>query len=156
MGPANQGFRAGYFSRCELDLGLVMQRELFPFKGAPQALFDRLPLHGADVHGWFEKLIALPSIFLGLIHGGVRILDERLRVQPVVGKDADANAGGDVKVVLVDGMSFGHGLQHSSRGNSGVFRLFRFRKEDDEFIASLPANRVRAAHATDEAFCDGL
>jgi len=41
-----------------------MQREFLPFQGAPQILLDGLPLHGSNVHGWLEKLIALTPIFL--------------------------------------------------------------------------------------------
>ena len=156
MRPAYQRFRAGNLSRPQIDLRLVVQREFLPFQGAPQTLLDGLPLHGADVHGRLEKLIALAPIFLCLVHRGVRVLDERLRIQAVVGIDAHANAGGDVKIVLVDGMSLRHRLQHSSRRDGSIFRLFHFGKQHDEFIASLPAYRVRAAHAIHQAFCDGL
>ena len=34
--------------------------------------------------------------------------------------------------------------------------MLHFRKQHDEFIAALPADRVRAAHAIHQAFCDGL
>ena len=61
-----------------------------------------------------------------------------------------------MKIVLVDGMSLRHGLQHSSGRDGGIFRLFHFGKQHDEFIAALPADRVRAAHAIHQAFGDGL
>ena len=47
-----------------------------------------------DVHGRLEILIPLPPIFLRLLHGGVRILDPRLCVQPVVPAISPADNGG--------------------------------------------------------------
>ena len=113
MSPAKQGFRPGDLSRSQIDLRLIVQRELLPFQSASQAFLDRLPLHGAHVHRGREKLIALAPMFLGLVHRGIGILDQRLRIQAVIGIDADADAGGDVKLVLVDRMRLGHRLQHS-------------------------------------------
>ena len=156
MGPAQQGFRSGDLSRLQVDLGLVVDGKFLPFQGPPQALFDGLPLHRPDVHRRLEKLVALTAVFLGLVHGRVRVFDERLRVQAVVGIDAHADAGGDVKIVLVDGVGFGHGLQHSSRRNGGIFRPFHFGKQHHEFIAALAAYGVRAAHTFHQALGDGL
>ena len=59
MGPAYQRFRPCDGSCPQIDLRLVVQREFLPFQGAPQTLLDGLPLHGPDVHGGLEKLIAL-------------------------------------------------------------------------------------------------
>ena len=86
----------------EIDLRLVVQRELLALQRPAQALFDRLPLHGARVHRRLEELIALAAVFLGLVHRGVGVLDQRLGIQAVVGVDADADADGDVQIVLVD------------------------------------------------------
>ena len=126
MRPAYQCFRAGNLSCSQIDLGLVVQREFLPFQGAPQALFDELPLYGSDVHGWLEKLIALPSVFLCLVHRGIRVLDECLGIQTVVWIDTQADACGDVKIVPVDRVSLRHRLQHSSRRNGSIFRLVHF------------------------------
>ena len=103
MGPADQRFGAGDRSGPEVDLGLIVQSELAPLQGAPQALLDRLPLDGPHVHLRLEELVALAAVLLGLVHGCVGVLDQGLDVEPVVGEDAHADAGGDVKLVLVDG-----------------------------------------------------
>ena len=123
VGPAYQRFRPCDRSCPQIDLGLVVQRELPPFQAAPQTLLDGVPLHGPDVHGGLEKLVAAASIFLGLVHRGVRVLDERLRIKAVVGIDAYANAGGEVKIVLVDGMAFCHRQQHPFRREGRIFPL---------------------------------
>jgi len=40
-----------------------------------QAAFDGLPLHGLPIHLRFEELEIIAPVFLGVIHGRVRILD---------------------------------------------------------------------------------
>ena len=72
---------------------------------APQVLLEGLPLHGPDVHFLPEKLQGPVPAFLGLVHCGIRVLDERLRIQTVVGIEAHANACGDVKNAVADGVS---------------------------------------------------
>src|ERR1700730_13840071 len=37
-------------------------------------------------------------------------------------------------------------LQHPSRRNGGIFRMLDLRKQHNEFVASLPAYRIRTAH----------
>ena len=133
-----------------------MDGKFLPFQGPPQAFFDGLPLHRPDVHRRLEEFVALTAVFLGLIHGRVGVFDERLRVQSVVGKDADADAGGDVKVMVVDGVGFGHGLKHAPRRDGGVLRSFNFGKQHHEFIAALPAYGVRTAYTFHQPLGDGL
>ena len=113
MSPTEQGFCAGDLSRFEVDLRLVVHHKFLPFESPPQALLNGLPLDGADVHGRLEELIRLPAIFLCLVHGGVRILDQGFGIHAVIGVKTDANAAGDVKIVFIDEMSFGDRPQHS-------------------------------------------
>ena len=79
-----------------------------------------------------------------------------LGIEAIVGIDAEADAGGDVKIVTIDGMGFGHVPQHSSGDYGSIFGLVDFRKQDDKFISSLTANGVRVAHAIHQASGDGL
>ncbi len=88
----------------------------------------KLPLHGPDIHRRLEKLKAPAPVFLGLIHRGVCVLDERIRIQAIVWIDAHADAGGDVKIVLIDGMRLCHRLQYSSRRNGCILRVFKVQK----------------------------
>src|SRR5580704_3560680 len=98
MRPTDQRFGAGNRARFQIDLWLVMEREFLAFKSTAQTFLDRLALHCPDVHSWFEKLVALTSIFFCLVHRGVRVLDERLGIQAIIRIDADANTCGDVQV----------------------------------------------------------
>ena len=70
--------------------------------------------------------------------------------------NADADAGGDVKIMAIDGVGLGNRVQHSSRGNRGVFRLRNLREQHNEFIPAQPAYRIRAAKALLQSPGDGL
>jgi hypothetical protein len=115
-----------------------------------------LPFYGTDIHSQLEELIALAPIFLGLIHCGVGIFDKRLRVPSVVRIDAHANARRDVEIVLIDRMYLRHSLQHPLRRKGGIFGVLQLRKQNDEFISTLPADRVGTANATHQALCNRL
>ena len=108
--PANQRLRAGDLSGIQVDFGLIVHGQFAAIQSAAQTFFNGLALDGPDVHGRFEKLIVLPAVFLGLVHRRVGILDQGLGIEAIVGIDAEADAGGDVQVVLIDGMGFGDGL----------------------------------------------
>ena len=59
-------------------------------------------LHQARLHRRREHLAVIATSLLGPIHRGVRVAHERVRVTAVLREYADANAGGDVKVLTGD------------------------------------------------------
>ena len=156
MSPAQQCFRPGNLSSSQIDLRLVVQRELLRFERATQHLLDRLPLHRPNVHGGPKKLETLTPILLRLVHGGIGVLDECFGVDTVVGIDAHPNAGRHVKIMLSKRMGLCNRLQHSARCNRCILGLLNLRKQHDEFIAALPADGVRASHAVHQATRDRL
>jgi hypothetical protein len=109
-----------------------------------------------DVHRRREKLVVVAPIVLCLVHRGIRVLDQRLRIRAVIGIHANADAGGDVQIVLIDGVSLPHRLQHPLRHDRGIFRSLHFREQRDEFVAALPAHRVRTAYAIHQALGNRL
>jgi hypothetical protein len=70
------------------------------------------PRVGAGVDGRRTRLLCP-------VHRSVRVLDERRRIAPVVGKDAQTNAGTHVESVICDGM-----------GRRHAFSIFRSRIPD--------------------------
>ena len=79
--------------------------------------------------------MALPPVLLGLLHCGVRVLYECLRILSILGKYARADAGGEVQIVLVNGMRLGQRLRHSARGDRLVFGLSYCRERHHELVA---------------------
>ena len=100
MRPAQQRFRPRHSARRQVDLWLIVERELASFQSEPKILFDGLAFHRANGHFRLEKLKTLATMFLRLIHRSVRVFDERLRIEAVVGIQAQTNARGDVKIVV--------------------------------------------------------
>ena len=85
MTPADERLGADDRAGLQIHLRLVVQHELLPLEGAAQAALERLPLDGADVHVRLEELIVVAPAVLGVVHRGVRILDQCLRVLPSSG-----------------------------------------------------------------------
>ena len=102
MHPADQGLGAGRRSGFQINLRLVVKDEFAPGEGAMQAGFDRLPLDGACAHLSLEEVIVVSATFLGLVHRGVRALDQRLGIRTVVGVDADPDGDVDMQLVVRD------------------------------------------------------
>src|ERR1019366_9184191 len=123
MCPAYQGLSARYRSCLDIYFRLAIQGESPTFQRTPRALLDGLPCHGSRIHRRLEELETLAAVFFGLIHRGIRVFDERLRVRPVVGKDAYANAGGDVQIMQVDRMRLRHVAKYTARHDGGVLCL---------------------------------
>ena len=103
-----------------------------------------------------KNSIALPPVFLGLVHRGVRVLDQRLRIQAVVGIDAHANAGGDVKIVLVDGMRLATACSILLRRHGSIFRLRPLRKAARRIHRRPAGSPCRRRGRNHQALCDGL
>lgn len=57
---------------------------------------------------------------------------------------------GQPELVLLNLMSRHHGAQHSPGGNRGVLQLLNLGKQDDEFVAALATDGIRAANALDQ------
>ena len=77
-------FRAGYLSGVQVDLRLARHHKFMRTTARREpSPMDRRST--ADVLGGLKKLAGLGAIFLCLVHGCIRILKQRLRIQTVVG-----------------------------------------------------------------------
>src|SRR6478735_9408672 len=156
MLPANQCFRPGNRSSRKVELRLVVQSELIFIQRATQALFEIQPIDCPRVHLLPEELEAVPPLTFCLVHRGISILDQRLRVLPVEWIHADSDTRGDIQIMVFDGMGFSQGFKDPSARNFGIFRMFHILKQEDELVASRPAHRVRGSYASDQLVCNGL
>jgi hypothetical protein len=90
-----------------------MQHEFLLPDGAPQALLDGLPFYRANIHGCLEELKILAPIFFCLVHRGISILDQCFCIQAVFWIYTDANACGDMKIVVINRVRLRHRMKHS-------------------------------------------
>ena len=65
---------------------------------------ERLPLDHPSIHLGLEESMGVASAVLRVVHRGVRALDQRFGILPVIWENADADACIDVQVVVRDGM----------------------------------------------------
>ena len=76
------------------------------------------------------------------------------KLRTVLGDDPDAH--GEVHVVLADAVGRAHRQEYLLRADGRILRVRHFREQDHEFIAPLPADGVRSAHAIEEPLRHGL
>jgi hypothetical protein len=127
-----------------------------PFHGVAQTVFEELPLECADVHVRFEELIVIAPSVLGVVHRKIRMLHQCLGVRPVIGVDDDTDAHREVQIVLIDAVGRVQRQKHFLRTDGCILCMGHFREQNHEFVASLPADRVRGAHAGEQPPGDGL
>ena len=93
--PAQQDLDTGYPAAGGRDLRLVMKVQFPPLQGVAQVRLELHSFHQALVEGLGEKTILPPPLVLGLVHGGIRLLQQVVDVARVVGADGDADARAD-------------------------------------------------------------
>jgi len=111
----------------------------------PQAAFQGLQLDSPNVHVLFKELVTVASIFLSVVHRGIRILDQGLCILTVIRKGADANTHCDIEVVPGNAMWRREHREHLFGGDGCVFYLIEFRKHDHKFVSTQATDRVRDA-----------
>jgi hypothetical protein len=101
-----------------------MQQKLLPLQGAAQPAFEGLPFDAPDVHVLTEEMVFIAPLSLGVIHRGVRILDEGIRIVTVLGVDTDPNAGAQMNIMVGDGVRHRKRSEYLFRADG---RISRFR-----------------------------
>src|SRR5260370_39907915 len=124
-----------------------MQQEFLPFHGAAEPAFDRLPLDDLQIHFSPEDLEIVAALFLGVVHRGIGILYQRFGILSVLRVHADTNAAIDIEIVTFDEMEQAERLKYLSCAAGNVLAIGELGKQDNEFIATLAADGIRAAHA---------
>ncbi len=82
-----------------------------------------------------------------MVHRCVRVLQQRLCIDAVVGIDADADARRDVDVEARQGNGPADIGKHAARNGFGIVQPTDFVDEDHEFIAGQSRERVGPAQS---------
>ena len=101
MLPAQQGFHYPDLLAVNIVLGLVVDAELVLFQRGAQVAFHRHPCLDVLGQAGFIIMVTIAPEILGLVHGGIRVLHQGHDVVAVFRVDADADAGGDQVLVLL-------------------------------------------------------
>lgn len=81
-----------------------------------------------------EELVARPALCLCLVHGGIGPLVEGLGIRTVLGKDTDADAGGDLQGVVTHMQRRRDGRQHFFRDVRRIVRAVDLLEQNHEFV----------------------
>ena len=114
--PAQQRLDAGDARRSQIELGLVVQRQLVALDGAAQARLQRQPLERQRLQSAVVELEVVLALFLGVVHRDVGVLHQRAaRRCASSGNIADADAGGDAALLALDHHRLDHRRQQLAR-----------------------------------------
>jgi hypothetical protein len=91
---------------------------------------------GPDVHVLLEEMVVVAPLSLGLVHRGVRILDQGIRIVTVLGVDTNANARAYMDITL------GDGVRHRKR-NEYLLRTDSRNKASSTALRAITLCRAR-------------
>ncbi len=100
--PADQRLAADHAPVAQVHLGLVQDHELVALDRAPQLGLQHQPLDRRGAHLRREEAVAVAAVLLGVVHRRVRVADQVDDVVGVARAQRDADAAGDVELVLVE------------------------------------------------------
>ena len=120
-----------------------MEHQLLPRERTAETGFDGVPGDDPRVHLGGEELAHVASTVLGLVHRGVRGLQQGRGLETVVRVDAHADADGDVIGWPPPRWGIVTAVMSCTR-DPGVLWLVDFGQEQDELVAAVAADRIRA------------
>ena len=145
MVPADQRLDTGEAPGRELELRLVVQHELAPLQRLAQLALEPPARLRLLVHRRLEQAKAVAALRLGAVEGEVGVLEQRVRVLPVLREQGDADAGGDMHLVAVELERGGERAQDLGRQGRGVGGLRELGLHQRELVAAEPGQGVAGA-----------
>ena len=155
MLPAEEGLQADDLPAHRIDRRLVMQDELV----TPQCLLERRVqalAFAQGCHAGGVELEVVPAVFLGPVHGGVRRLQESVRILAVVRVQAGADAGGHADLPSADQKRRSEAVQDLRGDDPQVLGALDLGEQDGELVAAHTSHRVTGAHAAAQPRPHGL
>ena len=147
MPPSQEGLGPADPAASDVDDRLVMQDQLFIGQRLSQPVLQRKPLKSPGVHGRRVKLVVVASFLLRSVQGDIGILDERLGVQAVIRVHADADAGRDENVPLLDGERIPNALEKFRRDFACVLLRRDPCEENDELVSPQARDGISSPYA---------
>ena len=142
MLPPDERLGAGQDSVVDLSLRLVVQYQLSKLERAIQFTFEFEPRRRGDVHRSRVVLKAVLAFLLRVIHRGVGVLEQRLRLIAVERIDSDTDRRGRIHAMVADSNGIAHRVEDAVGHHAGFFGGADARKDDREFVAAQATDRV--------------
>ena len=122
-----------------------MQQQLCSFDSVKQRIFHRQSAARTFAHVRAVQDQAIAAARLGLVHGGIRILQQHLRSGARIRRQAQSYGSGDVQSLTVDDKRFLERRQTPLRNRKRDPGILESRQEQHEFVATPSRERVALA-----------
>ena len=99
--PAQQRLGADHAAGAQIHLGLIQDHQFVALQRAPQLALQHQPLDRRGIHAGHVERAGIAAVLLRVIHRRIGIADQIDHVLRIVGADGDADAGGQVHLLLV-------------------------------------------------------
>ena len=126
----------------EGDLGLIVNAQLGALDGLTQGLLELETLGRAVPRALVEELKACSAPFLGPVHGGVGVADDRVGSHRGVGHDGDPDADCHRHLALAEHQRLGGGTADPVRDQHRLTLGLELLEQEGEFVAPEPRDRV--------------
>src|SRR4029077_15301832 len=113
--PANQRFHSGDRLRAQVELRLIVKDELVMLQRLMQRSLECETFRRLSRQERRAELVAVSSRLFRLVQSRVGALQQRLRIVAVLRVEGDADAGGDVEFMAIDGDRLRHRLEDLAR-----------------------------------------
>ncbi len=104
-------------------------------------------------HANREEAEAVPPRFFCHVHGLIRVSDQVLRRGRILREEGDADAAGNINILLEDSERLGQFIKDLLCQNFNVRGLVDLGQDHREFIATDARDRIRAAHTGTDSLC---
>ena len=145
MVPAYQGLDADQAPARELQLRLVVQHELTPLQPEAQLALEPAACLRRLVHRRLEEAELVATVRLGPVESELGMLEQRVRIRPVLWEQGDADAGGGMDLLALEVEWPGYRRQDLVGQGDHFGGLADLRLHEGEFVAAQPGQRVGGA-----------
>src|SRR5450631_3217941 len=133
-----------------------MPRGILSLWRAAHGTLSVCPCTAQTFHAGFEDPVIVASTLFGVVHRGVRTLDQRFSVLPVIGKHADADAHVYTQIVLRYRVRRRQCCTDLFSMPFRIFRVFDLGKHNYEFIPTMTTHGVRRTDGLRKALSQRL
>src|SRR5438132_3831591 len=155
MLPSKQSFDSDRFGGLKRDERLIVKRELVPLDRVAKIVLENQPLECNGVHRRGVELIAIASLCFGAMQCGIGVADQSLAIVSVGWKHADAQAAGDMEVVVEHTERRAETIEDFLSDASGILNVRYARNQKEEVVTAQTGHGIFLPKAEREAFCRG-
>ncbi len=146
MLPPDQRLEADDLAVDQVDLGLVIKKQLLPIERKAQVAFQREALFGPVRHFRREELQAAAALRLGLIQGRIRVALQDFRFPAVRRVERDAYVDAYIDAAALEQEGLGQRIDHALRPQVDPGHALVAAEDDAELVAADAGHGIAFRH----------